>query len=203
MSLPILVNLLLITILKAAPSWPFGKQPSISFPSDFYAINVKDYGAKGDGKTDDTTSIQTAINAQTSYQLLYFPPGTYMISSPLLYANGTGLAKRRYFEGESVSTTTIKLMDDSKAYSDATKPKPMLKMGTGVAQNFFNQIIGITFNTGNNNPGAIAVQFDANNEGCIRNVSIISPDLKSMHLIILHFLQLQIVVCFCLKVGLV
>lgn len=180
MALKLLITAFITCNCGASPSWPFGPQPSITFPADFYAINVKSYGAKGDGKTDDTSSIQKAIDAQTSYQSLYFPPGTYIISRPLLYANGTGLAKRRYFEGESVSTTTIKIMDNAKEYSDSSKPQPMLRMGTGVAQNFFNQIIGITFNTGNNNPGAIAVQFDANNEGCIRNVSIISPDLKSM-----------------------
>ncbi|MEP7141835.1 MAG: glycosyl hydrolase family 28-related protein [Ferruginibacter sp.] len=46
-------------------------------------INVKTFGAKGDGKTDDTKSIQRAINAapETSLNTIYFPKGTYLVGS--------------------------------------------------------------------------------------------------------------------------
>ncbi|HEV2412812.1 MAG TPA: glycosyl hydrolase family 28-related protein [Candidatus Saccharimonadales bacterium] len=47
-------------------------------------INVKLYGAKGDGSTDDTTSIQNAINAATAGQVVYFPQGIYVTSKPLV-----------------------------------------------------------------------------------------------------------------------
>ena len=50
-------------------------------------INVKDYGAAGDGITDDTTSIQNAINAAlagTTYRpSVFFPRGNYKVSSAL------------------------------------------------------------------------------------------------------------------------
>jgi hypothetical protein len=40
-------------------------------------VNVKsDFGATGDGTTDDSTAIQNAINAAANKRL-YFPPGTY------------------------------------------------------------------------------------------------------------------------------
>lgn len=45
-------------------------------------INVKSYGAVGDGITDDTTSIQNAINA-SSGGIVFFPAGDYKISSTL------------------------------------------------------------------------------------------------------------------------
>jgi len=67
--------------------------------SDF--VSVKDFGAVGDGVTDDTTAIQNAINAlqqlgyiagaqypESTYigQTLFFPSGIYLISSALTFA---------------------------------------------------------------------------------------------------------------------
>ena len=43
-------------------------------------ISVKDFGAVGDGSTDDTTSIQAAINTGKA---VFFPAGTYKITSTL------------------------------------------------------------------------------------------------------------------------
>ena len=46
------------------------------------AISVRDFGAVGDGKSDDTTSIQTAINCTPKGGRLYFPEGNYL-TAPL------------------------------------------------------------------------------------------------------------------------
>lgn len=43
-------------------------------------VNVKDFGATGDGATNDTVAIQTALDSMTSGGVLYFPPGTYRIA---------------------------------------------------------------------------------------------------------------------------
>jgi hypothetical protein len=50
------------------------------------SINVKNYGAKGDGTTDDTTSIQSAITNNPT-KTIYFPDGDYLISSTLTVSN--------------------------------------------------------------------------------------------------------------------
>lgn len=44
-------------------------------------VNVKQFGAKGDGVTDDTEAIQAAINAKKN---LVFPSGVYCISKPVI-----------------------------------------------------------------------------------------------------------------------
>jgi len=54
-------------------------------------VNVKSFGAKGDGSTDDTTAIQNAINFCGQNYTLGFPGGTYNISSALQLVYGCTL----------------------------------------------------------------------------------------------------------------
>ena len=53
-------------------------------------MNVKDFGAVGDGVTDDTVAIQTAIDA-SSGKRLFFPPGTYRLTSGLTVSTAIAL----------------------------------------------------------------------------------------------------------------
>jgi len=47
-------------------------------------VNVKEFGATGDGVTDDTTALQAAINAaQAVGATVLLPPGTYKITASL------------------------------------------------------------------------------------------------------------------------
>lgn len=52
-------------------------------------FNVKDYGAKGDGATDDTQAIQNAINAAAAAGATAFiPAGKFVISTTLSVSSG-------------------------------------------------------------------------------------------------------------------
>lgn len=44
-------------------------------------INVKDYGAKGDGVTNDRTAIEAAFNTCSANQTVWFPGGTYLFDT--------------------------------------------------------------------------------------------------------------------------
>ncbi|MBU8549800.1 right-handed parallel beta-helix repeat-containing protein [Streptomyces sp. Babs14] len=46
-------------------------------------LNVKDYGAQGDGNTDDTVAIQAALAACPMGGIVYLPAGAYRTSAPL------------------------------------------------------------------------------------------------------------------------
>src|SRR5208283_2467007 len=53
-------------------------------PSPVSKINVRDYGARGNGLSDDTAAIRAAIAAvPASGGTVYLPCGTYLISSGL------------------------------------------------------------------------------------------------------------------------
>lgn len=57
-----------------------------------FALNVKDFGALGNGSTDDTAAIQAAINAlPAAGGLIVIPAGTYVISASLTLKEGTQL----------------------------------------------------------------------------------------------------------------
>ena len=72
-------------------------------------VNVKNYGATGDGVTDDTAAIQAAIDVANTAGggEVFFPRGTYLISSTLTIYSKVILV------GEGSSSTEIKLKDSS------------------------------------------------------------------------------------------
>lgn len=67
-----------------------------------YFVNVKDYGAVGDGVTDDTTSINNAIT-QNNDCTIVFPKGTYKITSPIIAKSGVNLVS---FDGATIDAKT-------------------------------------------------------------------------------------------------
>src|SRR3989339_861358 len=65
-------------------------------------INVKNYGATGNGSTNDATSIQNAINDCPTGGTVYFPNGTYLLNSTLT------LPVQKSLQGESKTGTILK-----------------------------------------------------------------------------------------------
>lgn len=55
----------------------------IVFLDDHNSKNVKQFGAIGDGITDDTTAIQSAIDSVVNGGVIYFPSGKYKITQTL------------------------------------------------------------------------------------------------------------------------
>jgi polygalacturonase len=62
---------------------------SISLATSQYVANVKQFGAKGDGITDDSNAIVAAISSITSHAggILLFPTGSYLTSPFNLTSN--------------------------------------------------------------------------------------------------------------------
>lgn len=68
-------------------------------------INVKDYGAQGDGVTDDTTAIQAAINAAPSGGAVMIPAGVYLVTSTIQYPGNLTITGA----GDSAAGTTLRV----------------------------------------------------------------------------------------------
>ena len=149
------------------------------FPTDFMANVKTGYGAKGDGVTDDTAAIQRALNDGRSGEddygrpkAIYFPAGTYLVSDKLEWS-GCCLS----LQGQGSGISIIKLQDNAAGYGDPNAPKPVLKTPGGNLS-FRQNISDLTVNTGQNNPGAIGIDYIANNSGSLRDVAITSGDGK-------------------------
>lgn len=96
--------------------------------------SVTDFGAVGDGATDDTLAIQAAIdhdrgsvNAKAP-AVVYFPPGTYIVSETLVVWASTVL------RGASLARPTIRLAPHAPGFGNASALKPMLATTAGYNQ---------------------------------------------------------------------
>ena len=63
-------------------------------------VNVREFGARGDGIADDTAAIQAAINAAKPSETIYFPTGIYSVAN-FVVKNRSGLS----FVGEGQKST--------------------------------------------------------------------------------------------------
>eukprot|EP00039_Didymoeca_costata_P003130 m.65341 g.65341 ORF g.65341 m.65341 type:complete len:564 (+) comp11727_c0_seq2:75-1766(+) len=85
--IPVLALLLLVFVSKnAAHSYrPAQVMPTLRASS--FGLNVRDFGAIGDGKTDDSAAIQRAVDAsQGQGRALMVPAGTYLVNKSIVVA---------------------------------------------------------------------------------------------------------------------
>jgi hypothetical protein len=66
------------------------------------SVNVKDYGATGDGVTDDYVAILAALDSMPNGGMLYFPPGTYSVGTALPLRHGIN------YYGDNPQVTILK-----------------------------------------------------------------------------------------------
>jgi hypothetical protein len=78
------------------------------------AVNVKDYGAKGDGSTDDTNAIQAALNDNDS---IYIPEGTYLVSGLEIERNNMRITGEGYFSILKGTSSYILRLDNQNVSS--------------------------------------------------------------------------------------
>jgi len=173
-----------------------------TFPKDAGYLDVRAFGAKGDGKTDDTQALLKALAASGEDtgpnfwhdRLVYLPNGTYTVSGTLLkrYPGGA-FASGLSLIGESRDKTIIRLIDHAPGFNDAQHPQAVIftaskliggnatgggkdYVGKGEGNDaYMNFVENMTIDVGDGNPGAVAIDFLGNNLDAIRNVSLKAP----------------------------
>ena len=176
----ILAFLIACCISLASELTHLASDQNIIFPRDAEVINVKNspYNAQGDGVTDDTQAIQSAI-ADNRGRLIYFPDGTYQVNDTLRCQATNGKQKRFFLQGQSQNKTIIRLKNGATGFENIEQPKPVITYWEGKvadATAFRNTLRNLTIDIGKNNPGVIALRFRANNYGSVEQVTLRSTD---------------------------
>jgi hypothetical protein len=147
-------------------------------------LNVKDYGAKGDGITDDTAAIQRAIDDRwasmsdiTGRQLMsmtniLFPAGTYIISNSIKLYPLTSLI------GEGANRTVIKMAQSSdpcllRTADNLGNVGANIGLNSGILPSDIS-VIGMTFDN-RLNPTADGVWLQRASRVVISDCAILGP----------------------------
>lgn len=91
---------------------------SLSWAGALPVVNVRRYGAVGDGATDDATAINNAIAAlPTTGGIVYFPAGDYAIASTINIGDGssTALSTRQGIYLQGVAGPLMPVVSDVNA----------------------------------------------------------------------------------------
>jgi hypothetical protein len=116
------------------------------------SVNVKLYGAKGDGATDDTAAIQSAIDANAG-KAIYFPSGTYKFSQQLrvrrnntcLIGDARNACQLWYFANTDQPAVLVQSESENASHPDIS--------GVAIANLGFNKLSATTQNS-------ICIEFD-------------------------------------------
>lgn len=191
-------------LLPAVPATSFAAQCAgvCGFPADSGIVNVRDLGAKGDGRADDTAALQAAINAAGPdtgaffwrSRVVFLPDGVYRVSAQLQrrYAGGA-FGSGMLLMGQSATGTIIRLIDHAPGFGDPRAPRGVVMTtaklldgtptsgGKGYTNKgegndaYENFVENLTVDVGADNPGAIGIDYLANNLGAIRDVLVTAP----------------------------
>lgn len=178
---PIGLGLLFITVVSAdvrigaSGSRPAAaeRQPDVRFPRDPSILNAKtDFGARGDGITDDTEALQAALDAgcgvsRARTAVLYIPDGVYKVSRTLVVQSALG----PWLYGQSRDGVVIRLADGAKECTAVLRTHPN-DGGSTSADWFMRNLRNFTIDVGRN-PNTDGIRWFATNSGILQNIRVV------------------------------
>ncbi|KAK6542705.1 hypothetical protein TWF694_006649 [Orbilia ellipsospora] len=138
------------TNLQGSSGWYQRSKPQYETTAVGSFTSIRSFGAKGDGSTDDTAAINSALSsvAGTS-QILWIPYGTYIVTDTILVKPGTKI----------VGEIWPQIMASGAKFSDLNSPHVMVQVGQpgdkGVVE-----MQDLLFTTKGATAGAILMQWN-------------------------------------------
>jgi hypothetical protein len=125
------------------------------------AVNVRQapFNAKGDGKTDDTESIQKAVDGN---RVVFLPRGEYKISRPIRLGSQTSLV------GVSDLLSVISPIVDAETWADPDTPQPLIE--TVDDANASTVLAFLEIRAATSKPSIYALHWRVGRESVVRNI---------------------------------
>ncbi|KAG6854912.1 hypothetical protein C0991_009735 [Blastosporella zonata] len=112
-------------------------------------VSVRDNGAKGDGKTDDTAALKAIFAQYAGCKIIFFDAGTYVVTSTLTIPAGTQMV------GEAWSV----IAGSGSAFQNQASPQVVVQAGAANSQGVL-EISDIIFSTIGPAAGAIVLEWN-------------------------------------------
>jgi glucan 1,3-beta-glucosidase len=127
-------------------------KPQYEALSTQHFLSVRDAGAKGDGTTDDTRTLQDALmRAVQEKEILFVDAGYYIATDTLCISNGKKVV------GEALASV---ILSSGPNFGDWDNPRPVVKVGEpneyGGAEEWSDMIVS----TKGSQPGAILIEWN-------------------------------------------
>lgn len=151
---------------------------SVRFPRDASVLDVqRDFGARGDGRQDDTEALQRAIDASCGLgddprnrgktNVVWLPNGTYRVTRTLVVKSALG----PWLYGETRDGVVIRLDDGASGVRSVLRTHPN-DDGPTSADWFMRNLRHFTIDVGDN-PEVDGIRYYATNTGCLQDVRLI------------------------------
>ena len=145
---------------EALKALPAQRAPVMrALPATKQWASVRDFGAVGDGVTDDTAAVQKAIDSK---RVVYLPQGFYMVQDTIRLKPDTVLI------GLHPGVTQLLLPNGAPAYAGTDGPKALLESAKGGDA----IVTGFGLATGEVNPRATALLWKAGADSLVDDIRI-------------------------------
>ena len=148
--------------------WQNQNLSSVYVSKDSLFVNVRDHGAVGDGISDDTASVQSAIDGIPAGGCVYFPPGVYLTGTLTVYG-ATSLM------GAGGRVSTLKLKSNVNASLIQTPDDGVQRYGLNIRQ------LGLDGQASLQTSGAVPlISIRGMNESTYSDLYILNPRGSAM-----------------------
>jgi glucan 1,3-beta-glucosidase len=140
------------TLLSGGKFYERSKPQYANIPVSQF-LSVRDFGAKGDGVTDDSAALNTILTtASNAKKIVFFDAGIYLVKSTINVPAGSKIVGEAY----------PLIMGSGAFFSDMSNPQPVVRVGQGGQQGNAVEWSDMIVATQGATTGAVLIEWNLN-----------------------------------------